>query len=116
MIFLFLVDGVLAARALRGERIAIRRERPARLSLGGSNEIAIVLDHRGGQPRSILLRDEPPAEFPAEPAILTAILPARGRLRLTYQLRPTARGNFSFGGLTLRCRGPDPRPATARAQ
>jgi uncharacterized protein (DUF58 family) len=106
VLVLFLVDGMLAARALRGERLSIRRERPARLSLGVANEIGIVIDHRGGRACSILARDEPPAEFPADPAILSATLPARGSLRLSYTLRPTARGNFSFGGLTLRCLGP----------
>lgn len=100
------VDGFLASRALRGERIAVRRERPARLSLGVANEVTLEIDHRGGRARLVLFRDEPPAEFPAEPAVLQTVLPARTRVRLSYRLRPTTRGNFAFGGLTVRCRGP----------
>jgi uncharacterized protein (DUF58 family) len=100
------VDGFLAARAVRGDRLSVRRERPARLSLGVANEVTLEIDHRGGRALSVLLRDEPPAEFPADPVVLGAVLPPRGRVRLTYRLRPTARGNFAFGGLTVRCRGP----------
>ncbi len=106
VILLFLADGLLAARALRGERLTVRRERPARLSLGVPNEVTLVFDHRGGRARAVRVRDEPPAEFAAEPAVLDAVLPPRGRLRLSYRLRPTSRGNFAFGGLTVRCRGP----------
>jgi uncharacterized protein (DUF58 family) len=100
------VDGFLAARALRGEKVTARRERPARLSLGVANEVTLEIDNRGRRSLVVLLRDEPPAEFPAEPAVLNAVLPPRGRVRVSYRLRPTARGNFSFGGLTVRCRGP----------
>jgi uncharacterized protein (DUF58 family) len=106
VILFFLVDAALAARALRGDSIAIRRDRPARLSLGVPNDIGLVIEHRGGRARAVWLRDEPPAEFPADPGILEAFLPPRGRLRLSYQLRPTIRGNFNFGGLNVRCRGP----------
>src|SRR5438034_1165209 len=38
--------------------------------------------------------------------VLGAAVPAHGRFRLAYRVRPTARGNFAFGGTTVRCRGP----------
>jgi uncharacterized protein (DUF58 family) len=100
------LDGFLAARALQGHKVTARRERPARLSLGVANEVTLEIDHRGGRALVVLLRDEPPAEFPTQPAVLDAVLPPRGRVRVSYRLRPVARGNFTFGGLTLRCRGP----------
>jgi uncharacterized protein (DUF58 family) len=106
VIVLAIADGLLARRAIGDRYLSVRRERSARLSLGVANEIGIVLSHRGGRLQRIRLRDEPPAEFPVTPAILDATLPARGQLRLSYQLRPGLRGNFSFGGLTVRCRGP----------
>ncbi len=102
----FLLDGYLAFRSLRGDRLTVRRDRPARLSLGAANEVTVVLDQRGRRPLDVQARDEPPPTFPAEPAFLSGVVPPRGRLRLGYHLRPTARGNFSFGGLTVRCRGP----------
>ena len=106
VVLLFLVDGVLAIRSMRDDQLSLRRERPARLSLGVPNDIGLVIDHHGSRALVARIRDEPPEEFPAEPAMLDSNLPARGRVTLSYQLRPTARGNFSFGGLTVRCRGP----------
>jgi uncharacterized protein (DUF58 family) len=106
VILLFVVDAVLAARSMRQGRLSVRRDRPTRLSVGVPNEIELLIDHHGGRALIVRLRDEPPPQFPADPALLDAILAARGRLILSYQLRPTARGNFRFGGLTVRCRGP----------
>jgi uncharacterized protein (DUF58 family) len=106
VVILFVADGLLAYRTANDRWLSVRRERPARLSLGVANEVGLIFVHRGGQARRILLRDEPPAEFPVSPAVLEAVLPARGQLRVTYQIRPTIRGNFAFGGLTVRMRGP----------
>src|SRR5438270_12299686 len=49
LLLLFLLDATFAWRALGPARLALRRERPARLSLGTDNEIALVLDNRGGR-------------------------------------------------------------------
>ena len=70
------------------------------------NEIALVLDNRGGRPLRVLLRDEPPPDFRAEPAVLSGRVPAHGRARLAYRLLPTERGNLDFGNIYLRCQGP----------
>ena len=86
--------------------LSARRERPARLSLGAQNEIAIILDNRGRSPVTVLVRDHAPAEFPADPAVLPAVVPAHRRFRVAYRLLATDRGNFSFGDIHLRCRGP----------
>jgi uncharacterized protein (DUF58 family) len=106
VLLLLLLDGALARRAIRPGLLTLRRERPARLSLGTDNEVALVLDNRGGRRLRLLLRDAPPPEFRAEPALLGGRVPAHGRARFAYRLLPTARGNFSFGNVTLRCRGP----------
>ena len=103
VLFLFLLDVLLAWR-LAPPRV--RRERPARLSLGTANDIVLVLDNLGRRRLHAIVRDEPPAAFAAEPALLEARVPAHGRARLTYRLLPTERGNFSFGDIWLRCRGP----------
>src|SRR5207244_7648243 len=52
------------------------------------------------------LRDEPPALFVAEPAELTATVPPHRWVRLEYKLLATERGNFNFGDIHVRCRGP----------
>ena len=45
VVLLFLADAVYAWRATRFGRLSVRRERPARLSLGVDNEIIVVLDN-----------------------------------------------------------------------
>jgi uncharacterized protein (DUF58 family) len=106
LLLLFLIDVAFARRAIRPARLKLRRERPARLSLGTDNEIALVLDNRGGRRLRVLVRDEPPPDFGAAPALLRGRLPAHGHARLSYRLLPTERGNFSFGNVAVRCRGP----------
>ena len=104
LLLLLGLDALLARRAQR--RLRVRRERPARLSVGVDNEVIVVVENLGGGRRRVHVRDHPPPAFPAEPGLLTAVLPAHGWARLRYRLLPTDRGNFSFGDLHVRCRGP----------
>jgi uncharacterized protein (DUF58 family) len=106
ILLLFVADAVLARRATHPRRLHVRRERPARLSLGVENEIVLVLDNAGRGRLTLLARDLPPAQFRARPSLLFAQVPGHGWARLVYRLLPTERGNFSFGDLALRCRGP----------
>jgi len=102
----FLVDAALAARALRPHRLRVRRERPAHLSVGVANEVGLVVENAGRWALRLKVRDEPPEDFPAEPAVQEAVVPGRGRVRRSYQLVPSARGQFRFGDVRLRGRGP----------
>jgi uncharacterized protein (DUF58 family) len=106
VLLLFLADAVLAHRATAPGRLRIRRERPARLSLGVENDIGLVIENNGGLARTLLLRDLPPSQFPARPVLLEVVVPAHRWARVSYRLLPTERGNFSFGDLAARCRGP----------
>jgi uncharacterized protein (DUF58 family) len=99
---LFLADAGLAARATP---LRVRRDRAARLSLGTDNDIALELENLGPRDQFVLLRDAPPPQFRAEPAMLEGIVPAHGSLRLSYRLLPTDRGDFAFGDVHLRYRG-----------
>ena len=103
---LFLCDAALAASGIGRRRLTVRRERPARLSLGVDNEITIVLENRTGRRLTVTARDAPPPLFRAEPALLHAVVPAHGQVRISYHLLPTERGNFTFGDVAVRCRGP----------
>jgi uncharacterized protein (DUF58 family) len=106
-VLLFVVlDASLAYRATHPGRLRIRRERPARLSLGVENEIVLVLDNLSDWRCSLILRDLPPPAFPARPLLLEASPPGHGQVRVSYRLLPTERGNFVFGDLAVRCRGP----------
>jgi uncharacterized protein (DUF58 family) len=100
------IDAVLARRASRLTKLGVRRERPARLSLGVDNEIVLIVENHGRRRLRLLLRDQPPPSFRAEPPLLEATVPAHGWTKLDYRLLPTERGNFSFGEVAVRCRGP----------
>jgi uncharacterized protein (DUF58 family) len=103
-IFLLLLTD--AALAKRYRRLCVRRERPASLSVGVQNEVVIVVENTGRRRLRLLIRDEPPPAFAAEPALLKATVPAYGWVRLPYQLLPNERGTFPFGDLHVRLRGP----------
>ncbi len=106
ILLLFVADAFLAYHATAPRRLRLRRERPARLSLGVENDIVLVVDNLSGRRCSLLLRDLPPPAFPATPALLEVAAPGHGQARATYRLLPTERGNFAFGDLAVRCRGP----------
>jgi uncharacterized protein (DUF58 family) len=106
ILLLFLADATLAARASRARRMTVRRERPARLSLGVENDVSLVIENRGAQRLRLTLRDLPPPDFRAEPDTLTLTVPGHGWARATYRLLPTQRGNFDFGDVAVRCHGP----------
>jgi uncharacterized protein (DUF58 family) len=106
LLLLASADAFLAYRATRPSRLRVRRDRPARLSLGVANEVALVLENHSSLRLSLLVRDAPPPDFSADPALLAVSVPAHGRTRTAYRLLPTKRGNFRFGDVALRCRGP----------
>jgi uncharacterized protein (DUF58 family) len=103
LLVLVLVD---AAWARRGTQLRVRRDRPARLSLGADNEIAILVDNLSERSVRLTLRDQPPPQFRAEPDLLDCRLDGHRTIRLTYKLLPTERGDFPFGDINLRIRGP----------
>src|SRR5205823_3711282 len=70
------------------------------------NEVTVVLENLTGNARRVIVRDEPPAPFRAEPTFLEATIPPYGTARLGYRLWPSERGNFSFGNIHIRSRGP----------
>ncbi len=105
ILILMLLDTWLAWRATHPHRLRIRRDRPARLSLGVENEIALIVENLTGRGRSLVLRDLPPPLFPAHPHLLEARVPGRRQIRIAYQLLPTERGNYSFGDVAVRCTG-----------
>jgi len=89
--------------------LRVRREKPPRLSLGTANEVIVVLENLWERALQVIVRDEPPLGFQAVPGAslppLATVLP-HGTVRLSYQIVPTERGNFQFGDMNLRCRGP----------
>src|SRR5438132_4141523 len=103
ILLLFSADALLAAKS---STFHIRRERPARLSVGIDNEVALVVENISSRLLTVVVRDEAPQPFPTEPALLRATVPPHGWARLSYRLLPTERGNFAFGNIYVRVRGP----------
>jgi uncharacterized protein (DUF58 family) len=106
ILLLFLLDAFLARRATHPRRLRIRRDRPARLSLGVQNEIVLIVENLTGWRRTLVLRDLPPPQFPAQPHLLEVQVPGLRQVCVSYQLLPTERGNYAFGDLAVRCSGP----------
>jgi uncharacterized protein (DUF58 family) len=106
LFLLLLLDWWVAARAFRSGALRARRERPARLSVGVENEVVLVLENTVRRVLRVVVRDEPPPAFRADPTLLQVTVPAHGSARLVYRLLPTDRGNFAFGNIDVRCRGP----------
>ena len=103
LLLIFLADGYLA---VKHSCVQIRRERPARLSVGIDNEIGLLVESTSSRRLTVIVRDEPPQAFRAEPALLRATVPPHGWARLSYRLFPTERGNFAFSNFYIRLRGP----------
>src|ERR1051326_807247 len=99
----FLADVVLAHRTLR---LRVRRDRPARLSLGVDNEVTLVIENASGGSRRVVIRDQPAPLFRADPGLLDVSVPGYSQVRASYRLLPTERGNYEFGNVYLRCLGP----------
>jgi uncharacterized protein (DUF58 family) len=106
LFLLMLLDAVLAWRRSSPGVLIVRRDRPARLSVGVENEIALVVENQNRSRISLTLRDLSPAQFPARPETLEVRVPGRRTVRQVYRLLPTDRGNVDFGDIYLRCTGP----------
>jgi uncharacterized protein (DUF58 family) len=98
-----LTDAWVASR--RGG-LEVKRQRPARLSVGIDNEVVLLVENRNADPLHLQLRDEAPVGFAVDPPMLTTTLAAHGWIRLPYRLLPTERGNARFGDIHVRLRGP----------
>jgi uncharacterized protein (DUF58 family) len=86
----------------------VTRRHDSRLSLGGQNAITLHLENDQGRPIDFWLRDEPPDAFEIDRdnGILSGQVAARGRWQGSYRVRPLRRGDYRFGDLNLRWRGP----------
>ncbi len=100
---LYLLDWRLAGRV---ERFEVSRQHDNRLSLGADNPIVVAVHNRGRRPAALWVRDEPPEAFPVEPRLIQGTVPARGSWQGLYRVRPLRRGDYRFGDLNLRWRGP----------
>lgn len=96
---LLLTDLLLLYRFSQG--ISSQRTLADRLSNGDENAIGIYLQNDYPFAVSLQIIDEVPFQFQARDVLFTERLLPNTYKNIQYQLRPTERGEYSFGGLNV---------------
>ena len=109
---LVLVDGALLAvaavdwwRAPRPEHLEVERDAPSALALGGEGEVRWRVRNPTRRRLVVGLADELAPSLGARRRA-RLVVPGRGAGRASTPLRPSRRGRFELGGVTLRVEGP----------
>lgn len=84
----------------------VERTHDNRLSLGAQNLIQLHVRNRNRRRVHIWVRDEPPDEFILDERIFTTDIQPRTTWTGQYQVQPLRRGDYTFGNVNLRWRGP----------
>ena len=95
LLVLIIIDLVLLYRSEK--TVFLRREVPDRLSNGDENEIKIYLENFYPFEISIGIIDEIPFQFQKRDIWFDTKLSPREQKTITYNLRPTKRGEYEFG-------------------
>lgn len=78
------------------------RQAEERLSIGRDNEVKIAITYKGQLPLRAHVRDDCPAEIESSCHGFACTLYPGETTQLSYNLRPTRRGAYSFGKLNIR--------------
>jgi uncharacterized protein (DUF58 family) len=100
---MFAVDWRMAGSIMRFD---VERGHDQKLSLGAENPIHLNLRNRSRYGAQFWLRDEAPETFRIETRVLNGSVPPRGSWQGLYHVHPLRRGDYTFGNITLRWRGP----------
>ena len=103
VLLLFAID---LWRCPRRRDFALAREVEDVVSAGSANPVRVTLDNLCASAVAGELCDEPPATAAAQAFRCPFTAAAKGRARLSYTFNPAARGDHSFGDLSLRVLGP----------
>ncbi|HSH01190.1 MAG TPA: DUF58 domain-containing protein [Anaerolineae bacterium] len=87
-------------------RFQVTRTHDTKLSLGASNPIYLEVRNRWVRGVRFWLRDEPPDQFEIEKLLFEGDLGGRASWTETYHVTPRRRGDYMFGDMVLRWRGP----------
>jgi uncharacterized protein (DUF58 family) len=86
--------------------IEIERCCEDKLSLGAENLVTLSLRNRSKLPLDLSVRDEPPYLFGVEGNVAKLKLAPRQEQEVAYHVVPHARGDYSFGDIFIRIKGP----------
>lgn len=98
------LDGWLLFRVKNG--FFARREVPDRLSNGDENLLTIYLENRYSFRVDAEVIDEIPFQFQRRDVLFRARIIPRETQAIRYELRPTKRGEYSFGAVNVLVRSP----------
>ncbi len=98
-IIIVLIDILLLYQRQHG--IYGSRISPDRLSNGDENEIRVSLENRYPFTVSLDVIDEIPHQFQRRDVLFHVVIPPGQQRMLQYRLRPTARGEYDFGGVNV---------------
>jgi uncharacterized protein (DUF58 family) len=93
---LMIVDG----RRSRRHRVEIKRDLPPRLSIGRDNPV--VLTVKSNTNAGIIIRDYYPSGFNVSAPTIRAAVESDSTQELNYTVKPTQRGEFSWGDIQVR--------------
>ena len=104
VLMLFFIDVWLLYKLKNG--VLARRQSPERLSNGDENEIYLYLENFYNFGTGIEIIDEIPHQFQKrDVSFLVQLEPGQHKL-ITYQLRPTRRGEYQFGSIRVYVKSP----------
>jgi len=84
-----------------GQKIKAKRTTPEKLSNGDENEIIIKISNQYTFPIGINVVDEIPFQFQVRDFTIKKKIKAQDKTDINYFLRPTERGEYSFGNLNI---------------
>ena len=87
-------------------RLTWTRDHEPKLSLGAWNPVTLRFDNRSSRPVRLRVRDAVPPELIPEGESGRGACPPAATWQLTYQVRPTHRGDYRFGPVAARYLGP----------
>lgn len=104
LMILLLVDGLILFMHQKG--VFCRREVPERLSNGDENPISIFIENNYSFTILLEIIDEIPFQFQKRDLLFHSSLKPQESQIIEYQLRPTKRGEYSFGAVNVYVKSP----------
>lgn len=104
LILLLLADGIILFMAKKS--IFCRRDVPERLSNGDENPISIFIENHYSFSILLEIIDEIPFQFQKRDLLFHTSLKSTEQQIIEYQLRPTKRGEYSFGAVNVYVKSP----------
>ncbi|WP_309921977.1 MULTISPECIES: DUF58 domain-containing protein [unclassified Arcicella] len=104
LILMLLIDGIILYKTKKG--ILCERNVPERLSNGDENPIAIFIENRYSFSILLEIIDEIPFQFQKRDLLFNTTLKSSEKQIIEYQLRPTKRGEYSFGAVNVYVKSP----------